>query len=146
MLLTVKSSLLPKVEKVIASLNAKKATGVDNISARILKSCATANSSAMSGLINFSIKVCKIPDRIKGAQVVPLYKKKTPFVKKTITLWVCFLQYERFMSGQCTSSLQNTLTRFLTHFWLLSEKVMVATLPCCICWKTGEWLWMRVSV
>ena len=36
----------------------------------------------MSGLINFSIKVCKIPDRIKGALVVPLYKKKDLLCKE----------------------------------------------------------------
>ena len=49
------------VEKVISNLNVKKATGVDNISAKIIKACAPAVSIAISNLINISFRSCEFP-------------------------------------------------------------------------------------
>ena len=43
-----------KVGKIISKLNVKKSTGVDNISAKILKACAPSFSHTVSSLINLS--------------------------------------------------------------------------------------------
>ena len=44
-----------QVSKISSNLNIKKATGVDNISAKNLKSCAPAISHTVSCLINFKV-------------------------------------------------------------------------------------------
>ena len=43
-----------EVGKIISKLNVKNSTGVDNISAKILKACAPIFSHAVSSLINLS--------------------------------------------------------------------------------------------
>ena len=65
------------VHKAIFNLDPKKATGADNISAKILKSCVSSVSGTISNLINATYKSSKFPSGLKGAQVVPLFKKKT---------------------------------------------------------------------
>ena len=65
-----------EVGKIISRFNVKKSTGVDNISAKILKACAPSFSHTVSSLINLSFAKGTFPRRLKKAQVIPLYKKK----------------------------------------------------------------------
>ena len=44
------------VHKIVSNLNVRKATGADNISAKILKSCAQSISSPISYLVNTAFK------------------------------------------------------------------------------------------
>ena len=78
-------SLKPTTEtyghKVISNLNIKKSTGVDKISAKILKACVSTVSGTISNLMNTTYYFGKFPLRLKQAQVVPLLKKKDPLNK-----------------------------------------------------------------
>ena len=65
------------VHKVISNFNIKKSTGVDKISAKILKACVSTVSGTISNLINTTYNLGKFPLRLKQAQVLPLFKKKT---------------------------------------------------------------------
>ena len=49
------------VHKVISNLDPKKATGVNNISAKILKSCVSSVSGTIANLINATYKSSKFP-------------------------------------------------------------------------------------
>ena len=71
-----------EVTKIISNLNIKKATGVDNISAKTLKSCAPSISHTVSCLINETFKTSKFPHNLKVGQVLPLHKKKDPLNKE----------------------------------------------------------------
>ena len=59
------------------SLNVSKATGLDGLSARFLKDGANQISSAIAHIINLSLYSGRIPDDMKTARVVPLYKKNS---------------------------------------------------------------------
>ena len=59
------------------SLNVSKATGLDGLSARFLKDGANQISSAIAHIINLSSYSGRIPDDMKTARVVPLYKKNS---------------------------------------------------------------------
>ena len=56
-------------------LSLAKATGIDNISGKILKVAALAISSSLTYIINHAIISCCFPDDWKVARVLPLHKK-----------------------------------------------------------------------
>ena len=67
------------VHKIISNFNVKKATGADNISAKILKSDSSSISSSIAYLVNKTFETFKFPTFMKKAQVLPLFKKKRTF-------------------------------------------------------------------
>ncbi|XP_053408956.1 uncharacterized protein LOC128559906 isoform X2 [Mercenaria mercenaria] len=69
------------VSKIIDKFNSKKATGVDKISAKILKLGKSSLVPFYTDLINLSIKSEIFPDRLKQAQVTPIFKKNDPLTK-----------------------------------------------------------------
>ena len=64
-----------EVEAVLKSLDPNKATGPDEISARILKETATTIAPSLCKLLNRSLREGYIPSEWKLANVVPVYKK-----------------------------------------------------------------------
>ena len=108
------------VNKVISNLNIKKSTGVDKISAKLLKACVSSLSSTISNLINTTYKHSKFPAGLKQAQVLPLYKKKDPLSKENYRpvslLPIVSKIYERNMHGQLSEYLDSSFNPFLAAF------------------------------
>ena len=77
-----KSTEQSKVLKVIQSLSSKKAAGIDQIPTKIIKTGAEVRSGPLCYIFNKSIKSYKFPDRLKQAQVSPIFKKDDPSMKK----------------------------------------------------------------
>ena len=69
-----------KEEKIINKINVKKATGVDGIPAKIVKVSKSVIAPQLSTLINITVDTDVFPDRLKKAQVTPLFKKNDPLV------------------------------------------------------------------
>lgn len=63
-----------EVKKLIDKLDANKATGIDGIGPKILKSCGDHLSVAIAGIINNSIKYGVFPDVMKEACIYPVHK------------------------------------------------------------------------
>ena len=61
--------------KQLQSLDPKKSVGLDGISPRFLRDGAIAITEPISHIINFSITTEIVPDGMKQARVVPLFKK-----------------------------------------------------------------------
>ena len=66
----------------ISKSNPKKATGVNGIPAKLIKSCSKSISEPLAKLINHSFATSAFPNRLKEAQVIPVYKKKDPLDKQ----------------------------------------------------------------
>jgi len=66
--------LLSEFSQLVRFLDAKKATGVDGIPARILKSCARELSMPLSKLPNLSFSLGEVPSTWKSANVTPVFK------------------------------------------------------------------------
>ena len=64
-----------ELEAVLKSLDPNKATGPDEIPARILKKTATTIAPSLCKLLNRSLREGYIPSEWKLANVVPVYKK-----------------------------------------------------------------------
>jgi hypothetical protein len=70
-----------KIEKIIQSLKSKNSYGYDEISSRILKVSALYVLSPLTWIFNKVLSTGVFPERLKFAEVKPLYKKgeKTDF-------------------------------------------------------------------
>ena len=61
----------------ISGLNIAKATGLDGIGPRILKTANDILVPSISALINKSIKTATFPDKLKMAKIYPIHKGGT---------------------------------------------------------------------
>jgi hypothetical protein len=73
--LLMKPSTTNEIESIIKSLKSKVSHGYDQISTKILKTCAPFISSPLNHICNLLIATGKFPDRLKYSEVIPLYKK-----------------------------------------------------------------------
>ena len=64
-----------KVTKMLQELNVKKATGLDGISARLLRDAAVVIAPYATHIINLSLDQGKVPTDFKNARVTPIHKK-----------------------------------------------------------------------
>ena len=62
------------VSKYIIQLNSNKATGLDKISARMIKDAATVITPSITKLFNLSIQETIFPTIWKTARIIPIYK------------------------------------------------------------------------
>ena len=65
-----------EVHKITSSLKAKKSCGHDDISTSFLKNINGEVATPISILINNSFAECIVPDILKIAKVIPIYKSK----------------------------------------------------------------------
>ena len=59
---------------IIGSLDTTKATGLDGITAKILKKSAETIRSSLLTIINISISTGQFPDALKIAEIIPIHK------------------------------------------------------------------------
>ena len=64
-----------QVSKILHSMSSSKATCLDEIPAKYLKDGSSVISKLLTHIINLSITTGSIPDDLKMARIVPLYKK-----------------------------------------------------------------------
>ena len=63
-----------QVKDILTKLDSMKSTGVDDISARVLKESAGALSYPLTLLFNLSIQIGKVPVSWKRANITPVFK------------------------------------------------------------------------
>ena len=117
------------MQSFISKSGSKKATGVDGIPAKIFKSCSCTVSEPLSKLINFSLVTSTFPNRLKQAQVIPVYKKKDPLDKHnyrpiSILPFVSKL-YERSINLQLSAHFENFLSLRPLHNMVELATVLV---------------------
>ena len=108
------------VNKLVSKINIKKATGVDQISSKLLRAGAPVLNKHITTLVNNTIKTSVFPTRLKEAQVVPLHKKNDPLDKKNYQpvsiLPTISKVYEMVLSDQLTDLFENIFHTFLCAF------------------------------
>jgi hypothetical protein len=66
---------LINVDKILNKININKATGADGIPAKIVKNCKSCIALQLTALVNLSIENNCFSDKLKEAQVTPIFKK-----------------------------------------------------------------------
>ena len=108
------------VSKVIDKFNVKKATGVDKLSVKLMKFGKPSIVPAITKLVNFSIDTSIFPNRLKEAQVTPLFKKNDPFAKSNYRpvsiLPIPSKIFEKVLSVQLSTFFETIFDQFLCAF------------------------------
>ena len=69
---------IDSVAELLANLDASKSTGVDAISARMLKTCAHSIAPSLTKLLNLSLSTGTLPSEWKTGRIVPIPKTDRP--------------------------------------------------------------------
>ena len=93
-----------QVYKIIMNLNVAKATGIDNIPARLVKLAANILKTPFTNALNASIQLGKFPNHLKIGKISPVYKNSKAGLSqekeyyRPITVLVVFSKiYERYI-------------------------------------------------
>ena len=87
-----------EIENLLNGLTASKATGLDSLPARFLKDGAEVIACPLAHIINLSLHSSQIPEDMKNARVIPLYKKnKVKLSLETIDLFSFSVLLPKFL-------------------------------------------------
>ena len=115
----VRTRVLP-LTKIIDKMNVKKAVGVDKLSVKLLKAGKSSLVTPITSLVNTTLATSIFPDRLKEAQVTPLYKKCDPLIKKNYrpvsVLTNVSKIYERVICNQLCQHFETIFHDFLCAF------------------------------
>ena len=108
------------VSKQIDKINTRKATGPDGISSKFLKLVKPAVVMPLTNLINLSLTTGCFPDKLKEAQVTPIFKKDDPMERENYrpvsVLSVVSKLFERAMNEQMGQYFSDILHPFVSAF------------------------------
>ena len=109
-----------KVEKIINNINIKKATGADGIPAKLIKCSKSIIAPQITSILNMSIDQSVFPDKLKKAQVTPLYKKNDPLLKtnyRPVSVLCIFSKIsEKILEQQLSDFFENIFNPYLCAF------------------------------
>ena len=118
--LNIKAATVDQINKIIRSLDAKKATGPDKIPVRIVKMSAYIIDKHLTNIINNDLLGDSFSDSAKIASVIPIFKK----VERTeignyrpVSILNCFSKiYERLLHNQIASFSNEFLSDFISAY------------------------------
>ena len=109
-----------KVEKYLKDIGTKKATGIDNVSSKILNLTSTVMIGPITSLINSMIKNSTFPDTLKSARISPIFKKENPLERQNYRpvsiLPAVSKVFERTISRQLDDYFSNIFHPFLSAY------------------------------
>ena len=73
-----KSTSLHEIIQMSSNIKISKANGPDDISPRVVKECIHYIVNPLRDIFNMSFSTGSVPDQLKTAKIVPLYKKENP--------------------------------------------------------------------
>jgi hypothetical protein len=115
-----KASLLLKRTEITSVVLIKKATGYDGISPKIIKFAQPVITNPIKVLVNKSIDQSVFPEKLKAAQVSPLFKKNNSLDKsnyRPISVFPTISKfYERTIFDQLMEFLNNHFNPLLSAF------------------------------
>ena len=107
-----------EIINIVTSANSSKASGVDNIDPYVVQKIIPQIANQLAHIFNKSLQTGIVPDKLKIAKVIPLYKNDNPELfenDRPISILPCFSKIiERIM--------YNRLYSFLTKHNIITEK------------------------
>ena len=123
-----------EIINIVKSGNASKSSGVDNIDPYVVQKSIPQIENQLAHVFNKSLQTGIVPDKLKIAKVIPLYKNDNPEQFKNyrpISILPCFSKIiERIM--------YNRLYSFLTKHNIISEKQLWIQKKICYIYGTNR--------
>jgi len=91
-----------EIKVIISSLKTKSSSGYEEITSKIIKSCASLISSPLSYIYNYSLHTGIFPDRLKMAVIKPLYKKRDKLTFQITGPFHCYQPLLKYLRKQCS--------------------------------------------
>lgn len=107
--ITLKASTIKELENISKTLASRKAPGYDNIPMNVIKSSFHLISSPLANIINQSLQKGILPDKLKIAKVIPVYKREDLFL---LSITNPFLYYRIFRNF-----LRELVNRVCSRIW-----------------------------
>ena len=108
------------INKIIKSLNPRKATGPDGIPVKILKIARNAIDSHLTNIINRDIKENKVSEDAKTALIRPLHEKndrdKIQNYRPVSILNGFSKLYERYLLNSLSNHIEKILSNFIAAY------------------------------
>ena len=108
------------VLKILKTLNPKKATGCDQIPAKLLKHASLQIAPVISIIINKALDEGTFPNNLKKAEVIPVYKKSDKLNKSNYRpvsiLPILAKVFEKVLAHQITPFLNTVFSCHLSAF------------------------------
>ena len=108
------------INKIIKSLNSKKATGADGIPPKLVKTAANIIDVHLTNILNNDISRARFPEEAKIANVRPIYKKdKRDELKnyRPVSILNTFSKiYEKFIQESITPFVETFLSKFISAY------------------------------
>ena len=102
---TLKPIVADEVVKIISKLNQNKSPGHDGIGNLIVKKVASIISKPLTDIFNLSLSTGIVPEQLKLAKVIPIYKKEDPEIfsnYRPVSALPCFSKIlERLVFNRC---------------------------------------------
>ena len=110
-----------EVEKMLKSLNSKKAAGTDRLPIKLVKLASEVLPKALSIAMKHSITLPTFPDRAKFATVVPIDKKTDNKYNlsnfRPVSLLNCFSKiYENYIKNHIVNSMSNYISPYVSAY------------------------------
>ena len=113
-----KSKLMILIE--ICSLNSKKSAAQNDIPAKIIKKCRRWTAPVLQKLFTEILRPGNFPDRLKLADITPVFKKNIPLQKENYrpvsVLPIASKIFERIMQKQVNLSTKKLLSLYLCGY------------------------------
>ena len=94
-----------EVVKIIGKLNQSKSPGHDGIGNLIVKKVASVISKPLTDIFNLSLSTGMVPEQLKLAKVIPIFKKEDPEIfsnYRPVSVLPCFSKIlERLFFNRC---------------------------------------------
>ena len=89
--LFMKPIVADEVVEIIGKLNQSKSPGHDGIGNLIVKKVSSVISKPLSNIFNLSLSTGMVPEQLKLAKVIPIYKKEDPEIFSNYRLCITLL-------------------------------------------------------
>ena len=123
-----KAVLIEDVKRVLTNIPENKATGLDDIPAKMIKMAMSYIVSPLTHLINFSLTSGVIPKEWKTAVVIPIFKSEDVFelsnYRPISILLILSKAIERIVHEQVTEYLTQNVVVVQSPIWI-SPKVFI---------------------
>ena len=129
--LFMKPILADEIVKIISKFNQNKSPGHDGIGNFIVKNVAHIISGPLADIFNLSLSTGSVPEQLKVAKVIPIYKKENVEIfsnYRPVSILPCFSKIlERLIFNRCMDYINNynilnekqlVLDQNILHIWL----------------------------